>query len=83
MRQSAHVALLQASFEVLVPSPAQQMILVKALSQAAYDLQYPSGFLLKTAVFLYDEDIVEEEAWMSWREFGAASLVKVCSLFSE
>ena len=34
----------------------------------AYHADFPKGFILRIFVAFYDTDLVEEEAFMSWRE---------------
>lgn len=48
--------------------PDLQMITVYALQVFCYSLQFPKGMLRRWFVYLYDLELVEEEAFMKWKE---------------
>lgn len=45
-----------------------QVQVAYALQQFCFDAKFPSGAMLRYAQFLYDDDLVEEDAWFTWRE---------------
>lgn len=45
-----------------------QIEIIYALQIFCYDQNYPKGMMLRMSGHLYDLDIVEEEAWSTWRE---------------
>lgn len=48
--------------------PALQLIAVYSLQVYLYELGFPRGQLLRWFVALYDFEIVEEEAFLTWKE---------------
>ena len=45
-----------------------QVDLIYALQTFCHANKFPKGLLLRISVYLYDESVVEEAAWMKWRE---------------
>ncbi|KAK6630223.1 hypothetical protein RUM43_015016 [Polyplax serrata] len=45
-----------------------QVVAVYSLQVFCYSLQFPKGMLLRWFVYLYDLEIIEEEAFMKWKE---------------
>lgn len=52
----------------LQEQPALQLIAVYSLQVHFYSLGFPRGQLLRWFVALYDLEIVEEEAFLNWKE---------------
>jgi len=45
-----------------------QTAVAHALQIVCFNNKFPRGLMLRLAMELYDLDVVEEEAWMRWRE---------------
>jgi translation initiation factor 4G len=41
---------------------------LRVLQGLSFDLGHPKGFFLRVCKYLYDVDIVEEDAFMAWRD---------------
>eukprot|EP00911_Craspedida_sp_UC1_P002106 UC1_evm2s1619 len=70
--KEAERALVSALAPVLIhvsgASAAHQAAVVHGLQMACFAAGFPRGLMLRLAMLLYDLDVVEEEAWMHWRE---------------
>lgn len=64
-------ALLLATFRLIAPyasSEDRQIGLIYTAQAFCYANGFPKGLLLRVANELYDNDVVEQSAWMKWRE---------------
>lgn len=48
--------------------PALQLVALYSLQSHFYSLQFPRGQLLRWFMALYDKEIIEEEAFLNWKE---------------